>query len=113
MSGVHTRLKEIRTHFKLTIREYSKEIYFSHSLYGQVEFGNREPTDRIIQLISTRFKVSKEWIRTGKGDMFDSPPPDVRLEKILEIYDTVDDVLKDGLLDCSKMLLKIHRGKKD
>jgi len=113
MSDVHIRLKEIRNHLKLSIREFSKEIYFSHSLYGQVEFGTREPTDRIIQLISSRFNVSKEWILTGKGQMFTSSSPDARLEKILEIYNTINGTLKDCLLEQSRILLKIHKEYKD
>ena len=103
------RLKQIRKHFKLSIREFSKQIYFSHSVYGQVEIGQREPNDRIIQLICSKFNVNKDWLLTGNGNMFDSPPPDIRLEKILEIYNTVDETLKDCLLDQSKILLKIHK----
>ena len=111
MENIHSRLKQIRNHFKLSIREFSKEIYFSHGVYGQVEYGNREPNDRIIQLISSRFNVSKKWIMTGEGEMFTSPPPDIRLEKILEIYNTIDQSLKDCLLEQSKILLKIYRDK--
>jgi transcriptional regulator with XRE-family HTH domain len=113
MAEIHDRLKEIRKTLKLTIREFSKEIYYSHSIYGQVEFGNREASDRIIQLISSRFNVSKEWIKTGEGSMFDSPPPDIRLEKILEIYNMIDDTLKDCLMEQSKILLRIYKDKKD
>jgi transcriptional regulator with XRE-family HTH domain len=110
---IHDRLKQIRKTLKLSIREFSKEIYFSHSLYGQVEYGNREPTDRIIQLICSRFNVNKDWIRTGEGEMFTSSPPDIRLEKILEIYNIVDETLKDCLLEQSKILLKIYKDRKD
>jgi len=113
MSNIHNRLKEIRKYMKLSIREFSKEIYVSHSLYGQTEYGTREPNDRIIQLISSRFNVNKEWILTGKGEMFSSPPPDIRLERILEIYNMVDETLKDCLLEQSKILLKIYRDKKE
>ena len=109
MSDVNDRLKELRKHLKMSIREFSKEIFFSHSLYGQVEYGKREASDRIIQLISSRFNVSKKWILTGEGNMFDSPPPDLRLEKILEIYNTLEGTLKDCLLEQSKILLKIHK----
>jgi len=98
---------------KLSIREFAREIYVSHSLYGQVEFGKREPSDRLIQLISSRFNVSKKWIVEGEGEMFSSTPPDIRLEKILEIYNTIDGMLKDCLLEQSKILLKIYREKKD
>jgi len=112
VSDIHTRLKGIRQHLKLSIREFAREIYVSHSLYGQVEIGNREPTDRLIQLISSRFNVSKKWVIKGEGEMFSSPPPDIRLEKILEIYNTIDGTLKDCLLEQSKILLKIYRDKK-
>jgi len=112
VSDIHTRLKAIRQHLKLSIREFAREIYVSHSLYGQVEIGNREPTARLIQLISSRFNVSKKWVLKGEGEMFSSPPPDIRLEKILEIYNTIDGTLKDCLLEQSKILLKIYRDKK-
>jgi transcriptional regulator with XRE-family HTH domain len=108
MNKIHDRLKELRKHLKMSIREFSKEIYFSHSLYGQVEYGNREASDRIIQLICSRFSVSKEWILTGEGEMFNSSLPDIRLKRILEIYNTIDGTLKDCLLEQSKLLLKIH-----
>ena len=113
MSDIHDRLKEIRNSFGLSIRDFSKEINYSHSLYGQTEYGNREPTDRIIQLISSRFKVNKEWLKTGEGDKFTAPPPDIRLEKILEIYNVVDDTLKDCLLEQSKILLQLYKKQND
>jgi transcriptional regulator with XRE-family HTH domain len=112
MEEIHDRLKRIRKSLKLSIRDFSKEISYSHSLYGQVEYGNREASDRIIQLISSRFNVSKEWIKTGKGKMFDSSPPDIRLDRILEIYNTIDGTLKDCLLEQSRILLKIYKDKK-
>jgi transcriptional regulator with XRE-family HTH domain len=112
MVEIHDRLKQIRKTLKLSIREFSKEIYFSHSLYGQVEYGHREPTDRIIQLIASRFNVNKEWIKTGEGEIFVSPPPDIRLEKISEIYNTVDETLKDCLMEQSKILLRIYKDRK-
>ena len=108
MNEVHDRLKELRKYLKMSIREFSKEIYFSHSLYGQVEYGNREASDRIIQLICSRFNVNKEWILTGKGEMFDSSQPDIRLKRILEIYNTIDMTLQDCLLEQSKILLRIY-----
>jgi len=111
MEDVQTRLKQIRNYFNLSIREFSKQIYFSHGVYGQVECGKREPNDRIIQLICSKFNVNKDWLLTGKSKMFQSEPPDFRLEKILEIYNIIDDNLKDCLLEQSKLLLKIFKDK--
>jgi len=109
MSDIHIRLKEIRKYFDLSIREFSKKIYFSYSLYAKVEHGDREPTDRIIELICSKFKVNKEWILKGSGDMFTSAPPDVGLEKLLEIYNIVDDSLKNCMVKQSKALLELHK----
>jgi transcriptional regulator with XRE-family HTH domain len=111
MTNIHDRLKKIRKHLNLSIRNFAKEIYVSHSLYGQVEHGDREPSERLIQLISSRFKVNKEWILTGKGNMFSSEAPDIRLDRILEIYKTIDGTLKDCLLEQSKILLRIYKNK--
>jgi transcriptional regulator with XRE-family HTH domain len=111
MKQVHERLKEIRKSLKLSIREFSKQIYISHSLYGELELGHRKTTDKIIQLISSRFNVSKDWILTGQGDMFTAPPPDIQLERLIEIYNTLDGLLKECLLEQSDILLKIYKDK--
>ena len=111
MDDIHARLKEIRNYFKLSIRDFSKEIYFTHGVYGSTEKGHREPNDRMIQLICSKFNVSKDWLLTGDGAMFDVPAVDLRLEKIIETYNTIDDTLKDALLEQSKILLKLHKAK--
>jgi transcriptional regulator with XRE-family HTH domain len=111
MNDIHSRLKEIRQYFKLSIREFSKEISYSHGVYGQVEHGDRPPTDRIIQLITSKFNINKEWLLTGHGKMFDSSPIDIRLKKILQIYNTVDNTYRDFLLEQSKLLLKFYKEK--
>jgi len=73
-----------------------------------VEYGTRKPNDRIIQLICSKFNINKDWLVTGKGEMFSSDPPDFRLEKILEIYNAVDNSLKDCILEQSRILLKLY-----
>jgi transcriptional regulator with XRE-family HTH domain len=42
MSDIPKRLKEIRKYFGLTIKEFSQQIYVSHSMYGIIEHGDRE-----------------------------------------------------------------------
>jgi transcriptional regulator with XRE-family HTH domain len=113
MNEISERLKILRTNLKLSIREFSKQIYISRSLYGEIEIGHREITDRILQLISSRFNINKEWIIKGEGEIFNAPPPDLKLERLLEIYNTLDGLMKDCLLEQSDILLKIYRAKID
>jgi transcriptional regulator with XRE-family HTH domain len=113
MNDIHDRLREIRKFFNLSIREFSKEISYSHGVYGQIEHGDRELSDRICQLIVSKFNINKEWLLTGNGKMFlNADSVDLRLNKIIEVYNLVNPTLKEALLDCSRILLKIHKDDK-
>jgi transcriptional regulator with XRE-family HTH domain len=113
MNTVHERIKEIRSKLGVSQVEFAKRILISKSLYGYIELGKKKIHDRIIQLISLQFNVNKEWIKTGEGDMFTSPPPDLRLEKLTEIYNELDGSLRDCLIEQANSLLKLNRGNKD
>jgi len=111
MKSVHERIKEVRLKLGISQVDFSKRIFFSKSLYGEIEIGNRKVNDRVIQLVSTQFNVNKEWLKTGTGEMFSSPPPDMRLEKLIEIYNELDGTLRDCLIEQSGILLKLQRKK--
>ena len=64
--------------------------------------------DRIIQLVSSQFKVNKDWIKTGKGEMFEEEKPDINIDHLIEIYKQLDKPLKDYLLQQSELLFKLH-----
>ncbi|GHU12508.1 hypothetical protein FACS1894161_0890 [Spirochaetia bacterium] len=109
MDGIKDRIKQIRTSLNVSQREFSKRIFISQSLLGDIELGNRNINDRTIQLISTQFNVNKEWILTGEGEMFTAPPPDLQLENLIDIFKQLDKPLRDYLLDQSKGLLKMQK----
>ena len=108
---VRKRIKQVRQALNVSQRDFSKRIYISQTLLGDIELGNRNVNDRTIQLISTEFSVNKDWLLTGKGEMFSAPPVDLQLENLVEIFNQLDKGLKDYLLDQSKGLLKIQKEK--
>ena len=108
-AGIKDRIKKVRTALNASQREFAKRIFISQTLLGAIEVGNRNVNERTIQLITTEFKVNREWLLTGKGEMFVSPPPDLQLEKLLDIFNQLDQPLRDYLLDQSKSLLKIQQ----
>ena len=108
-AGVKDRIIKIRKAINASQREFAKRIFISQTLLGAIELGNRNVNERTIQLITTEFKVNREWLLTGKGEMFVSPPPDLQLEKLLDIFKQLDQPLRDYLLDQSKGLLKIQQ----
>jgi transcriptional regulator with XRE-family HTH domain len=111
MKEIKDRIKQIRTTLGLSQREFSKRIYISQSFYGDIELGNQNVNDRIIHLVSTQFNVNKEWLKSGKGDTFITSPPDIKLERLIEIYNNLDEQLQDYLLLQSDVLLKIQKEK--
>ena len=108
MNPVNLRIKQVRSVLQISQREFSKQIFVSQSSLGEIETGTRNVNDRIIQLICSQFNVNKDWIKTGKGQMFDVEKPDIKLEHLIEIYKQLDKPLQDYLLEQSESLLKLH-----
>jgi transcriptional regulator with XRE-family HTH domain len=113
MKTIYERIKEIRTSLGISQREFSKRIYITQSFYGDIELGKKNINDRIIQLISTQFNVNKEWIKTGEGEIFTAPPPDIKRERLIEIYNQLPEWLQDCLIDQSYLLLKKYKKQND
>jgi transcriptional regulator with XRE-family HTH domain len=113
METINDRVKKIRTTLGLSQRQFSKRIFISQSFYGEIELGNQQVNDRIFYLVAAQFNINKEWLRTGEGEMFSSPPPDIKLERLIEIYNNLDEQLQDYLLLQSDILLKIQKEKID
>ncbi len=108
MNPVNERVKQIRTELEISQREFANRIFMSQSSLGEIETGTRKVNDRIIQLISSQFNVNKNWIKTGKGSMYATEKPDIKLEHLIEIYKQLDKSLQDYLLEQSESLLKLH-----
>jgi transcriptional regulator with XRE-family HTH domain len=105
---VNARLKMIRQTLKLSQRDFSKGIHFSQSSYAKLELEERAVNSRIIELVATKYGVSKDWILTGTGAMFDVKP-NVKLEQMIDIFNELDDVFQDYILGQIKEILRVQR----
>jgi len=108
MNSINERVKKLRSILKLSRQEFSKQISISHSSLGEIETGVRNVNDRIIQLISSQFKVEKEWLKFGNGEIFEIEKPDIRIDHLIEIYKQLDKPLQDYLMQQSELILKLH-----
>jgi transcriptional regulator with XRE-family HTH domain len=111
MKTVYERIKEIRARLGISQVEFAERIFVSKSFYGDIEIGKKKVNDRIIFIVSKQFNANEEWIKTGKGEMFTDKPPDIRLEKLLNIYNQLDGSLRDCLVEQSGILLKLQKEK--
>jgi len=112
-STIAGRMKAVRAALGLSQRKFAKRLYVSQSYFGEVELGNRRMSDRIIHLISTNYKISKEWLKTGEGDMFSSPMTEVRLEHLSGVFAELDELLQDYLVKQANELLAIQKQMKN
>jgi transcriptional regulator with XRE-family HTH domain len=112
VSSTKERIKNVRKTLELSQRDFCRGIFLSHSFYSQIESGAKNPNERVYELICNKYNVNKEWLKTGKGDMFSAPPPDVELEQLVEIYRELDPLFKEYILQQIKQLLSVQkRGK--
>jgi len=108
MDEVNQRIKQIRATLGIPQREFASQVFISQSTFGEIETGTRRVNDRIIQLISTQFNVNRDWIKTGKGEMFRADKSSLDLEHLIEIYKQLEKPLQDYLLEQSESLLRLH-----
>ena len=103
------RLKAVRAALKLSQRQLAKGVFVSQSYFCDIETGNREISERIIHLISVIYKVNKEWLKTGKGDMFPASMTEVKLKHLAGVFSELDDLLQDYLIKQANELLEIQK----
>jgi transcriptional regulator with XRE-family HTH domain len=105
---VQQRLKAIRAELKLSQRAFAKQIYISQSQYAELETGNKKLNVRIIHLIAVQFNVYKKYLKDAEAPMFNASPPDCRLNELLNIFDSLDELLQNYLLLQAREILKIQ-----
>lgn len=94
------RIKQIRKNHKLTQVEFGERIGVKGNTVTGYETGLRNPTDAVILSICREFGVNKDWILTGKGDMYDVPEDEVAavvsdlLEESNPFYDIIISIMK-------------------
>lgn len=67
---MNRRLRELRKSLKLTQQEFGSKIGLSNTSIGNIENGVINLTDRNISLICSTYNANEDWLRTGKGQMF-------------------------------------------
>jgi transcriptional regulator with XRE-family HTH domain len=94
---VNDRIKNIRLELGLSQVKFCKEIFLSPGHYAGIELNNREVNRRIIKLVSVIYNVREEYLKAGKEPMF-SRLPDLKLQKMIGIFQELPDEYKDYIL---------------
>jgi len=106
--SVIERLKTVRHTLNVSQKIFAKSIFISTSYYACLESGHRKIKDTILDSISKIYNVKKEWLLTGNGEMFDTEPPDVKLEELTDIFKRLNGHFQGYILDQVRHLEKIQ-----
>jgi transcriptional regulator with XRE-family HTH domain len=112
ISSIKERLTTLRKELGLSQRAFCQGIYLSQSFYAQIETGAGTLNDRIIELIAFKYHANREWLKTGKGEMFDTPLADRELRQLIDIYKELDPLFREYILLQIKQLLGVQKRSK-
>jgi hypothetical protein len=82
-------------------------ISLSSGYLAGVEVEKRKVNARLIKLISSSFKVSSEWLKTGEGEMF-CQNPDEEFTKLVSLYRELAPEFQEYILKQIALLLEIQ-----
>lgn len=79
------RIRKLRKTLGLTQQKFADRLGIRQNTITKYETGRGEPTAAIFSLICREYNVNEEWLRTGKGEMFNS-----------ELLDDLDKLIKES-----------------
>jgi transcriptional regulator with XRE-family HTH domain len=109
IAKIEGRFDAVREALGMTQKDFCKGIYVSQSYYAQMEKGARPINDRIIALICSQYGISKEYLTTGKGEMFSNTTADIQLNQLLEVFNELDPLFKEYIVKQIKEFAAILR----
>ena len=69
------RIREVIEVCSKNSRQFSLELGVNQSYISRILSRSQNINDRLIHSISLVFNVREDWLRTGSGEMFNSPKP--------------------------------------
>jgi len=96
--NINKRVVEIRKKMGLTQEKFAEPLKISSSFQGGIETNHRKVNDRLAKMICLTYGINEVWLKTGKGEMFDTDK-DPRLERIIRTYNSLEPPLQDYVME--------------
>lgn len=71
---MNERIKELRERLGMSQTEFAESLNLKRNSISLIEVGKRNPSDRTILDICSKFHVSEDWLRSGTGEVFLETP---------------------------------------
>jgi transcriptional regulator with XRE-family HTH domain len=96
-AGISRRIGEIRKTLGLTQQKFAKDLKISRAFASALELNTRIIHERTVKMICFTYGVNENWLKTGKGEMFEKGR-DFRLEQVISNFKKLDELLQDYVL---------------
>lgn len=67
---MNERIKQLRKALNLKQSDFATALSISQGHLSDIENNRKKVSDRVLSICSLKFGVNKEWLRTGKGNMY-------------------------------------------
>ena len=107
---IFERVKFVRKTLKMNQKDFGKMIGLTQTSLSMIEVGTNILTEKNIKLICATFNVREEWLREGKGKIFNDSP------YVKELCDILGDLTADtqkALLFIAKELLRVEQKQRE
>lgn len=108
---IKDRVKAVRTAVGITQGKFAERIAVAASYISEVESGVREINERAIRLIIAEFNVNEDWLRNGKGAMFNDDMSAV-VSEAMGLFKSLDKQFQEGALKILTNLVAMNAEKK-
>lgn len=104
--GSAERLKALRKALKMTQVEFAEIINSSNGHVSDMEKGRKNITDSTMDLLELKKNVNIDWVKTGRGEMFNELPEED--EVAAYVSDLLEDDEKNPLYDIIKGIMHTY-----
>jgi len=111
-TGISRRIGEVRKALELTQQEFAEKLKISQTHASALERNSRTIQDRYIKMICLTYGVNENWLKTGKGEMFEKDR-DFKLEEVISNFKKLDDLLQDYVLKQIRLALEYQEKAND
>ena len=96
---MYSRIKEVRKALGLSQSTFGEKLGLTQQAIASIESGKTPISDKHIKPICSIFNVSENWIKFGKGEMFEDDDIDVRFNHLYKTLNNPNKELVNNILD--------------
>ena len=91
---MNQRIAQVRSQSNLSQEAFGRKIGITGAAISRIESGDREPSEPVIRTICREYGVDYVWLKTGEGDMFETPTAEQDMLLFHNLMNSGDEVAK-------------------